>query len=68
MRDSPLCHERFRVCAAPAARRSAFYLQNSFPPMLPTGDKSGWHSDYSSRGRTFTEIGVGGVYGIYSVY
>jgi len=33
-----------------AARRSAFYHQNPFPPMLPTGDKSGWYSDYSSRG------------------
>jgi len=48
MRDPPLCHERFRVCAAQAARRSAFYHQNPFPPMLPIGDKSGWNSDYSS--------------------
>jgi len=29
---------------------SAFCHQDPFPPMLPTGNKSGWHSDYSSPG------------------
>lgn len=35
MRDPPLCHERFRVCAAPAARHSAFHHQNLFLPIPP---------------------------------
>jgi len=29
---------------------STFCHQNPFPPMPPTGDKSRWHSDYSSLG------------------
>jgi hypothetical protein len=29
---------------------SAFCRQNSFPPMPPTGEKSGWNSDYSPQG------------------
>ena len=47
MRDPPLCHECFRACAALAARHSAFYYQKLFPSIPPTGDKSGWNSDYS---------------------
>ena len=30
---------------------SAFCHQNPFPPMPPTGNESGWHSDYSPPGK-----------------
>ena len=35
---------------SPEQRPFSAFCQDPFPPMLPTGDKSRWYSDYSPRG------------------
>jgi hypothetical protein len=35
---------------SPEQRPFFAFCQDPLPPMPPTGDKSGWHSDYSSPG------------------
>jgi len=67
MRDPPLCHEHFRMCGA---CRTAFRI---LPPKLVSAYAA--HNEQKPmefrllflRG-TFAEMGVGGVYGINSVY
>jgi len=67
MRDPPLCHEHFRVCGA---CRTAFRILPPKPVSAHAAHRGKKRMAFrllSSRG-TFAEMGVGGVYGINSVY
>jgi len=45
---------------SPEQRPFSAFCQDPFPPMLPTGNKSRWHSDYSPSGRNLRKWEMAG--------